>query len=219
MPIDPRWTWHRKILCRLRDKLLRDRAEKFREAAAPIGPHSMHEADSATDEFDHNILLTLLAAGQNALIEVNDAILRIHAGRYGRCEISGKPIPRRRLRAAPWARYTVEVERQLEKSGALPAAHLYPAVSLQGAEAGLPKDETIHTETELPEPRMPEMFEFATEGESEPRKTIGARAGFPASATTGNPVHPRNRERGNRGNKRQLRNTSLATQATGRRLA
>jgi RNA polymerase-binding transcription factor DksA len=40
------------------------------------------------------------------------------------CELSGKTIPRRRLDAIPWARYTAPVQAQLEEQGVLPHAHL-----------------------------------------------------------------------------------------------
>jgi DnaK suppressor protein len=40
-------------------------------------------------------------------------------GTYGTCELTGKPIPRARLDAIPWTRFTVEAQSQLERDGAL----------------------------------------------------------------------------------------------------
>jgi RNA polymerase-binding transcription factor DksA len=31
------------------------------------------------------------------------------------CQLTGKPIPKARLDAKPWAKYTIEAARQLEK--------------------------------------------------------------------------------------------------------
>jgi RNA polymerase-binding transcription factor DksA len=33
------------------------------------------------------------------------------------CQLTGKPIPKARLDAKPWAKYTVEAARQIEKMG------------------------------------------------------------------------------------------------------
>ena len=38
---------------------------------------------------------------------------------YGGCELTTKSIPRARLDAIPWARFTVEAQAQLEREGAL----------------------------------------------------------------------------------------------------
>ncbi|MGI8966348.1 MAG: TraR/DksA family transcriptional regulator, partial [Limisphaerales bacterium] len=38
---------------------------------------------------------------------------------YGVCELTGKSIPKVRLDAIPWTRFTVEAQAQLEREGAL----------------------------------------------------------------------------------------------------
>ena len=38
---------------------------------------------------------------------------------YGVCEVTGKSIPKARLAAIPWTRFTVEAQAQLERDGAL----------------------------------------------------------------------------------------------------
>lgn len=59
--------------------------------------------------------MTLLSQEHDSLNEIDQALNRIESGRYGICEISGKPIPRPRLEAIPFARHTVECEAELEK--------------------------------------------------------------------------------------------------------
>lgn len=115
--VPAKWRWYHKALVSLQTRLLSDRGDLRRAAAEPLEPHSLNEADSATDEFDHDLALTHLSAELDALIEVNDALKRIQDGRYGVCEESGRAIPAARLRAIPWARFTREVEEQLEKQG------------------------------------------------------------------------------------------------------
>src|SRR5207237_8645728 len=53
--------------------------------------------------------------GQGALCEIDQVLKRIELGTYGVCEMSGKQIPRARLEAIPFARFTVECQSQLEK--------------------------------------------------------------------------------------------------------
>jgi RNA polymerase-binding transcription factor DksA len=51
------------------------------------------------------------------LNEINEALARIESGVYGVCLYSGKPIGKPRLEAKPWAKYSIEVVRELEKRG------------------------------------------------------------------------------------------------------
>lgn len=118
MAIAPgRWKWHHQALTTLRDRFIRDCKGRLSDAAQPIEPHSMSMADSATDDFDHDLALTLLASSQDALTEVEAALERIAAGTYGICQETKKPIPAARLRAIPWARFRAEVEAAHEKNG------------------------------------------------------------------------------------------------------
>ncbi|MBI4621944.1 MAG: TraR/DksA family transcriptional regulator [Verrucomicrobia bacterium] len=132
--IDLKWAWHHKILVSLRDRLLARQGEKLREAIEPIERHSMHDADSATDEFDHDLAFTLLAADQSALTEITDAIQRIVDGTYGTCQATGVQLPKERLRAIPWCRYSREVEERLEKRGAVKFPRVPRVYSIGGAE-------------------------------------------------------------------------------------
>ncbi len=89
---------------------LRSRAEGS-EASA----FGMHQADAGSDAYDRDFALSLLSQEQDALYEIDEALKRVEIGTYGRCEMSGKSIPRARLEAIPFARFTVECQSQLEK--------------------------------------------------------------------------------------------------------
>src|SRR5437870_12930525 len=89
---------------------LRSRAEGS-EASA----FGMHQADAGSDAYDRDFALSLLSQEQDALYEIDQALKRVELGTYGKCEMSGKPIPRARLEAIPFARFTVECQSQLEK--------------------------------------------------------------------------------------------------------
>jgi DnaK suppressor protein len=89
---------------------LRTRAEGSESSA-----FGMHQADAGSDAYDRDFALSLLSQEQDALYEIDQALKRIELGTYGTCEMSGKSIPRARLEAIPFARFTVECQSQLEK--------------------------------------------------------------------------------------------------------
>jgi RNA polymerase-binding transcription factor DksA len=101
---------------------LRSRAEGS-EASA----FGMHQADAGSDAYDRDFALSLLSQEQDALYEIDEALKRIELGTYGKCEMSGKPIPRARLEAIPFARFTVECQSQLEKQSK--ASRIRPSVT------------------------------------------------------------------------------------------
>jgi len=74
-----------------------------------------HMADIGTDNFEHEFTLVLLESEQAVLLEIDQALRRIEDKTYGICLGTGEGIPIARLRAKPWAKYTVEYARLLEK--------------------------------------------------------------------------------------------------------
>jgi RNA polymerase-binding transcription factor DksA len=64
------------------------------------------------------ILLTqeqLNPHGYDILKEIHDALNRVTEGTYGVCLGTGKPINNRRLKAIPWAKYSIEHARLMEQ--------------------------------------------------------------------------------------------------------
>ncbi|MEY4387094.1 MAG: DnaK suppressor protein [Verrucomicrobiota bacterium] len=106
-------------LLELRDQLLRQMDGLAKESAQELPSYSLHMADSGTDNFDRDFALSLLSSDKDAVYEIEEALKRIERGSYGVCEITNKPIPKARLEAIPWTRFTVEAQAQLEREGAL----------------------------------------------------------------------------------------------------
>lgn len=131
-PVHPKWAWYYRVLLGLRERLLRARDEHLAQSAVPLEPHSMDVADSATDEFDHDMALSELSSEQDALFEIEEALKRILNGTYGVCMETGKPIPERRLKAIPWTRFAREVEARLERKGLVSRPHLGTLGSVRG---------------------------------------------------------------------------------------
>jgi RNA polymerase-binding transcription factor DksA len=131
-----KWRWHYRVLQNLRDLLLDERSARLAEAAEPIEPHSMDPAESATDEFNHELAVSLLSGEQDALYEVDSAIRRILSNTYGVCEKTGKRIPMARLRAVPWTHFTKEAEDTIETEGGFHRIGLAKVSSVQGPKPG-----------------------------------------------------------------------------------
>jgi RNA polymerase-binding transcription factor DksA len=182
-----KWAWHFQTLLALRDRLLERRLARWEEVTQPLEPHSMHMADSATDELDHDLALTEISTEQDALYEVDAALRRILNGTYGVCEQTGQPIPGARLRAVPWTRFSREAEVRWEGQGMAGKTHLAPLRSAQpGAVRHLqesqngddsdpppPEDESLRTVVKPPINR--------TSGSS-PVQSVGAHSLMPASS-------------------------------------
>lgn len=117
--VKPEWAKYYRILLDLRDRLLNQMNGLAQESAEQIPGYSLHMADSGTDNFDRDFALSLLSSDQDAIYEIEEALKRIERNTYGICELTGKPIPRARLDAIPWTRFTVEAQMQLERDGAL----------------------------------------------------------------------------------------------------
>lgn len=113
------WAKYYENLLELRERLLHQMSGLAKESAEEMASYSLHMADSGTDNFDRDFALSLLSADQDAMYEIDEALKRIEKNTYGVCELTGKQIPRIRLDAIPWTRFTVEAQAQLEREGAL----------------------------------------------------------------------------------------------------
>ena len=133
--IKPEWAKYYNTLLELRERLLNQMSGLAKESAEEMPGYSLHMADSGTDNFDRDFALSLLSSDQDAIYEIEEALKRIERNTYGICELTGKPIPKARLDAIPWTRFTVEAQAQLEREGALRQRRLGTLGSLEGVGA------------------------------------------------------------------------------------
>ncbi len=117
--VKPEWEKYYKTLVELHGRLMNQMDGLAKESAEQLQGYSLHMADSGTDNFDRDFALSLLSSDQDAVYEIEEALKRIEKNTYGVCELTGKPIPKARLEAIPWTRFTVDAQAQLEKDGAL----------------------------------------------------------------------------------------------------
>jgi RNA polymerase-binding transcription factor DksA len=122
--IPQKWKKYYKLLVELRNHLSDEidlhtsdtLKHSSREDSGDLSSYGNHQADAGTDTFDRDFALSLVSSEQDALLEIEEAIMRIKKGSYGVCEVTGKPIPAARLTAVPFARFSVEGQKEYERN-------------------------------------------------------------------------------------------------------
>ncbi len=104
------------------------------DATGDLSSMPIHMADVGSDTYEQEFALELMDSERKLLEEIDAALQRIEENRYGICEGTGKPIPKARLKAQPWARYCIEYARTLEKGRTTESEQQPPAP--QGDEVG-----------------------------------------------------------------------------------
>jgi len=121
--------FNKRQLDRFRELLLAKRAEIFgdvenmenealrRGESGSLSHTPQHMADAGSDTYDQSLNLDLAAGQRRFIKEIDDALDRIEKRTFGICEHLGKPISEERLEHTPWARYSIEGARDLERRG------------------------------------------------------------------------------------------------------
>lgn len=109
----------REMLMAKRRDLIGDmngiQAEALSNNDSDLSNMPTHPADIGTDNFEQEFTLGLLESERALLTELEDALVRLAEGMYGVCIGTGQAIGLARLRARPWAKYSIEYARLLEQ--------------------------------------------------------------------------------------------------------
>ncbi len=89
--------------------------EALRSSGGNLSHMPIHMADIGSDTYEQDFMLGLAESERQRVRKIDEAIQRIADGTYGICQLTGKPIPKPRLEAKPWAKYTIEAARQMEQ--------------------------------------------------------------------------------------------------------
>ena len=73
------------------------------------------QADAGSKTFEREHEMSLANNARDMLEQVHHALGRLADGTYGICELTQKPIPKERLLAVPFTRYTAEARKQVER--------------------------------------------------------------------------------------------------------
>ena len=71
-------------------------------------------AELGSDNYEQEFTIGLIENEAGELLEIEAALERIEAGTYGMCEACGKPVPKPRLMALPFARLCIACKRKEE---------------------------------------------------------------------------------------------------------
>ena len=110
-------------LLTLREGILREvrsQIAKKREIQDHIEVHDFQ--DKAADETDREMQFLLTDRDRAKLIEIDDALARFENGTYGICEDCEEVIPKERLQAMPYTRYTLDCQIEMEEIAAMERA-------------------------------------------------------------------------------------------------
>ena len=86
-----------------------------KNSSGDLSSFSIHQADLGTDTSNLEKEVYLLEQEQIKLQKINRALKWIYDKTYGICQITGKYISKMRLKAVPWARYSIAAKEAEEK--------------------------------------------------------------------------------------------------------
>ncbi len=110
---------YREILLAKRNELVGDVAnmedEALRQNSGALSNLPQHTGEEGSDACDQSLSLDLAQVDRNLIKEIEEALKRIDDGSFGVCLRTGKRISADRLAEVPWAKYSIEAAREMEK--------------------------------------------------------------------------------------------------------
>ncbi|MFN7021052.1 MAG: TraR/DksA family transcriptional regulator [Phycisphaerales bacterium] len=110
---------YREILMQKRAELAGDISniedEALRQNSGSLSSLPQHMAEQGSDTFEQSISLDLAQVDRNLIREIDEALKRIDEGTYGVCPRTGQRISPERLAELPWAKYSIEAQREMER--------------------------------------------------------------------------------------------------------
>ncbi len=116
---------YRESLLNLKARLRGDLDQMTDEALRRGQPDSsgnlsnvpLHMADVGTENYDQEFTLSLIENEQDTLGQIHEALGRIDAGTYGRCDECEEMIAKPRLQALPYTKHCIKCAREMESRG------------------------------------------------------------------------------------------------------
>ena len=85
------------------------------DASGDLSSMPIHMADLGSDNYEQEFALGLMDSERKLIREIDEALERIENKTYGICLGTEQLIPKARLEAQPWAKYSIEYARKLEQ--------------------------------------------------------------------------------------------------------
>ncbi|RLB59362.1 MAG: TraR/DksA family transcriptional regulator [Deltaproteobacteria bacterium] len=105
----------KKTLEQKRDELRRSISQRMNRDTEIDPSEIIEELDQATAGQHQDVQLRILDKEVKLLRQVERALAKFERGEYGLCEGTLEPIGYARLKARPWARYSVTYKEEMER--------------------------------------------------------------------------------------------------------
>ncbi len=106
-----------EILEEMRQQGKNGLGERLKNSGGSFTGYATHMADIGTEANEMEFTGNILSSEQKELFEIDEALLRIEEGVYGKCDDCNRPINKKRLEILPYARYCKKHEEEREKPG------------------------------------------------------------------------------------------------------
>ena len=87
-----------------------------KESSGDLSSHAYHMADQGTDQMDREMAFMRASKSGRLIYHIDEALLRLNDGSYGKCSECDKAISAARLEAVPHARLCIKCKSKEEKS-------------------------------------------------------------------------------------------------------
>ncbi|MBN1756519.1 TraR/DksA C4-type zinc finger protein [bacterium] len=110
------------LLLKERQEILEDITEleavsqsgSLQERTGEISSITTHPADRVSDSIEQEQTYNLATMEGEILYQIDEALMRLRKGKFGKCSKCGKPIDQKRLEAIPYAELCLECKRDSE---------------------------------------------------------------------------------------------------------
>jgi RNA polymerase-binding transcription factor DksA len=153
----------RRVLERERIRVQHE-IDELRSGLGPFEQYGQHPSDLASDTLEQEVDRSLELALLTQLTEIDRALARLGADRYGRCTTCGEPISDRRLEAMPWAEFCLAHQAASERADDRVLDPAVPYALL--AESTESDDEDEHTDLSSEELALHVEYERTPRGDA-----------------------------------------------------
>ena len=105
----------RARLQKQRDEILDMYKQDLRAGQESADDGTEDIVDRANNAYNRELMFSLSDAERTTLLQIENALLRMDEGTYGRCSNCGQTINVLRLEAVPWARFCIDCQELAEK--------------------------------------------------------------------------------------------------------
>ncbi len=105
----------RKRLLEQRQEILNMYKQDVRAGQESADDGTEDIVDRANNSYNRELMFSISDSERALLLQIEDALIRMDTGAYGRCASCGNQIHPLRLQAVPWARFCIDCQELAEK--------------------------------------------------------------------------------------------------------